>query len=82
MGIFKNDLAGLRPLVAAAAQCQLLDRGLDNFLETNVFENMCVYKKPKVTDPTRPDNVLKEYGLMSPGCSENICRDTFSYFFF
>lgn len=32
MEIFKNYLAGLRPLATAAAKCQLLDKGLDNFL--------------------------------------------------
>lgn len=69
-------------MVAVAAKCQLLDRDLDNFPKTNVFKEMCVYKNPKVTDPARLDNDLKEYGLMSPGCGENICRDTFSYFFF
>lgn len=69
-------------MVGAAAKCQLLDRDLDNFPKTNVFKKMCVYKKPKVTDPARLDSDLKAYGLMCPGCSENICRDTFSYFFF
>lgn len=40
---------------------------------------MCIYEKLKVTDSLRLDNDLEEYVLMSPGSSENICSDTFSY---